>query len=106
MVVTSSASTENMFAIRVKNVDAEMMQADIDAIWQKISTDRERLCAAPELIESTSPYEARQDAKAGVAETLFIAIVGSAAKEVVSALWKDVIWPALKRKYGTDIEEG
>ena len=98
-----SAMAETIVKLRSsKSVGPDEVNAAIQQIWDELADD-------PDLRHLTegaeNPFQARRtQAQIGVAETIAIAAATKLAQDAVSAVWKDYVWPALKRRFGAKLK--
>lgn len=53
---------------------------------------------------ATPALQARQDeGQIGAETAILIAVVGGVSQEVLKTIWKEVIWPALRSRFGIDV---
>jgi hypothetical protein len=91
------------------------LQALTDAAWADLAGEagRAELAALgfdPALADAPSPYEFRpkQAGAVGIAESITIGVilshhVGSAAKTVFLDIWRKILLPKLRRRFGEDV---
>jgi len=94
-------------AIRIEadtTINIGTMNASLDSIWSNISSDPEFQKNYGTDLEN--PFSAKRgEAQFDVATTIVIPIAAAVTKDVALAIWKDYVWPALKRRLGRNLTE-
>jgi hypothetical protein len=89
-----------------KSVTTREVKALTARVWADVKEQDAFKAKYPALAASPSPYSfTRKANQFGVAETIAIAVVGGLLQEAAVAVWKEFIWPALKRRFGKDVDE-
>jgi|SRR4051812_47832505 hypothetical protein len=89
-----------------KSVTTDEVKALVDQVWAELREQPTFKKQYPDLAKGPSPYAySRPVNQFGVAEAIAIAVVSGLLKDAVVGIWKEFVWPALKQKFGKDVDE-
>lgn len=78
------------------------VQGIIDAALRDVADDPDYDLSGATAV--TPALQARQaEGQIGAETAILIAVVGGVSQEVLKTIWRDVIWPALRRRFGIDV---
>lgn len=95
---------QTMGVVTTKVASRDDISAELDSIWSDILRNPELVSAVGvdlEELGQESPFQARQEAaQEGIAAIFLVAFVGAMAKSAAETLWKELVLPELKRRFG------
>lgn len=79
---------------------ADAVNHEIEEIWRDLKAHPQRIPPGLELdLDGDPPVQVEQDgANVGIVETLLVAAATALVKDAATTLWKEVIWPELKKR--------
>ena len=86
------------------NVDVARVQVCIDEALEAIADDPSAY-DVPASAASIAMRARQDEAQSGAAEAIVIAVVGGVAQEVLKTIWNNVVWPALRDKFGDSVRK-
>jgi hypothetical protein len=89
-----------------RQIPAQLIDDAITKIWDEVAADPSLvgLDSKDKSLAATTFTTQRPAGGSLVVGTILVAVATALAEDVVKKIWEDVVWPALKRRFGTDID--